>query len=376
MTATDFIVIGGGIAGASVAWRLAAQGRVVLLEAESQPGYHSTGRSAAMYDRAYGNATIRALTSASRAFLEAGDLPGIERPLLTPRGVMYVATAEQDARLRKFYADVHELAPLAEIRSGDFAREQSPILRAGHIAQCVWDPSAADLDVAALHAGWLRGLRERGGDVRCGQDVQRLERSDGIWQVRTATETYRAPCVVNAAGAWADEIAVRAGLAPLGLVPKRRTIAVVPLSPPVDASRWPMTVDVAEQWYFKGEAGRVLVSPADATPVPPGDAWPDDVDVAIGIERFEAATDVVVQHVSRSWAGLRSFFADGSPVLGPDPRAPGLHWLAGLGGYGIQTAAAASQWVAAGLTGEAVVVPALEPSAVTSDRFIDRTINF
>lgn len=376
MIATDFIVIGGGIAGASVAWRLAACGRVVLLEAESQPGYHATGRSAAMYDQAYGNATIRALTAASRQFLEAGGLPGVERPLLTPRGVMYVATPEQEPRLRRFHADIHALAPLAEIHGGEFARAQSPILRPGHISQCVWDPSASDLDVAALHAGWLRGLRERGGDLRCGQDVQQLERANGVWRVRTPGETYVAPCVVNAAGAWADEIAVRAGLAPLGLVPKRRTIAVVPLSPPVDAGRWPMTVDVAEQWYFKGEAGRVLVSPADATPVPPGDAWPDDVDVAVGIERFEAATDVVVRHVSRTWAGLRSFFADGSPVLGPDPRAPGLHWLAGLGGYGIQTSAAASLWVAAGIDGATAAVPGVEASDVTADRFIDGRSNF
>lgn len=369
MRAADFIVIGGGIAGAAVAWRLAEHGSVVLLEAEERPGYHATGRSAAMFDRAYGNAVIRELTAASHDFFRESALPGLEQPLLTARGVLYVATAEQREVLQQFFAAIAPLAPTAVSTNGATAEELVPILRPGRFTACVWDPAAADIDVAALHAAWLRGLRARGGQVDCRRTVLRLTYHANGWLVDCGDHRYAAPVVVNAAGAWADEVAARAGLAPLGLRPLRRSIAVVPLPEKAGATRWPMTVDVGEQWYFKGEAGRVLVSPADETPVPAGDASPDDLDLATGVERFEAATTVEVQRVSASWAGLRSFFPDRTPVIGSDPRAPGFIWYAGLGGYGIQTAPAAAALAAAAATGVRPPAPLLARN-VTPDRFL------
>jgi D-arginine dehydrogenase len=350
--AADFIVIGAGIAGASVAWRLAPHGRVVLLEAEHRPGYHSTGRSAAMFDRAYGNATIRALTAASHEFFLDGSALGLDAPLLTPRGVLYVARQDQLAQLDRHYDSIRALAPEARVEDGEFARSKSPILREGLFARCVWDPSCSDIDVARLHDALLLHARRRGCEFMRSAYVEQVERSGAGWQVRAGEATVAAPAVVNAAGAWADEIAQLAGVGRLGLQPRRRSIAVVQLPEALDPRPWPLTLDVEEGWYFKGESGRLLVSPADETDVEPCDASVDDEVLAAGIARFEAATTVEVRRVTSSWAGLRSFFPDRSPVLGPDPRAPGFFWCAGLGGYGIQTAPAVSALVAATVLGQ------------------------
>jgi D-arginine dehydrogenase len=248
---------------------------------------------------------------------------------------------------------------------------QVPILRPALFDACVWDPAAADLDVAALHGAWLQAFRQRGGEIHCRQRVEGLQRVNDSWRVVTGSEVYESPVIVNAAGAWADAIAAMAGLAPLGLQPRRRSMAVVPLAPGLDASHWPLTVDIGEQWYFKSETGRLLVSPADEALVDPCDAFADDIDIAAGIERFEAATTLVVDRVTTSWAGLRCFFADRSPVLGRDPRVPGFFWSAGLGGYGIQTSPAASLVVASAILGQEVP-PALTRVNVTPDRFIYR----
>jgi D-arginine dehydrogenase len=349
--AADFVVIGAGIAGASVAWRLAPSGRVVLLEAEHRPGYHSTGRSAAMFDRAYGNATIRALTAASHEFFLDASVLGLGNTLLSPRGALYVARHDQLGGLERHYDTIRALAPEARVHDGEFARSKAPILREGLFARCIWDPSAADIDVARLHDALLAAVRRQGGQFERNAHVDRIERRGTHWQVTAGDRVYEAPVVLNAAGAWADEVAQLAGLAPLGLQPRRRTIAVVPLPESLDPRPWPLTIDVEETWYFKGEAGRLLVSPADETDVPPCDASVEDEVLAGGIARFEAATTVEVRRVTSSWAGLRSFFPDRTPVLGPDPRAPGFYWCAGLGGYGIQTAPAVSALVASTVIG-------------------------
>ena len=350
--AADFIVIGAGIAGASVAWRLAPHGRVVLIEAEHRPGYHSTGRSAAMFDRAYGNATIRALTAASHEFFLDPSPLGLDEPLLSPRGALYVARADQLDLLQRHYESIRAHAPEAGLHDGEFARVRSPILREGLFERCLWDPTSADIDVARLHDALLTHARRLGCEFLRSAQVDRLERRGSNWHVHVGDREFHAPVVVNAAGAWADELAALAGLAPLGLQPRRRSIAVVPLPESLDPRHWPLTIDVEETWYFKGEAGRLLVSPADEVDVAPCDASVDDEALAAGIARFEAATTVEVRRVTSSWAGLRSFFPDRSPVLGPDPRAPGFFWCAGLGGYGIQTAPAVSALVASTVLGQ------------------------
>jgi D-arginine dehydrogenase len=369
----DFLVIGAGIAGVSTAWRLAAVGRTILLEGERQPGYHSTGRSVAIFDRAHGNAAIRALTAASHEFLQAPAFP-VRQSILAPRGVLYVADDARLGRLHDFFTAIHGLAPSATIRDGTFATERVSILRQTAVAACVWDPAAADIDVAVLLEGWLQDFRRRGGILQLRAAVEHLEQRGSKWWARTTGGEYSARVIVNAAGAWADEIAVCAGLAPLGLVPRRRTVAVVPVEYSLGAQHWPLAVDVGESWYFKGESGRVLVSPADETATRPGDVLPDEFDIAVGIERFERATNVVVERVARGWAGLRSFFADRTPVLGLDPRAAGFVWCAGLGGYGIQTSPAASAWAAAAACGDSP--PAAADVAVLSpDRLISNASN-
>jgi D-arginine dehydrogenase len=365
----DFVVIGAGIAGASVAWRLSSAGRVVLLEAEHRPGYHSTGRSAPLFDRTYGNATVRALTAASHEFFVDPSALGLDSSLLLPRGVLYVARKDQRERLERLFETIRPLAPEARMQDGAFARSKAPILRGDLFEACIWDPSPADVDVARLHDALLTQLRRKDTVFARLAPVDRIEQGGDGWRVHAGDTTYVAPVVVNAAGAWADEVARLAGLAPLGLQPRRRSMAVVQLPGTIDPRGWPLTVDVELSWYFKGEAGRLLVSPADETEVAPCDASVDDEVLAGGIARVEAATTVEVRRVISSWAGLRSSFPDGSPVLGPDPRAPGFHWCAGLGGSGIQTAPAFSALVADAVLGRAATDSALL-AATSASRFL------
>ena len=347
----DVIVIGGGIAGASVAAELAADRVVALLEGEAQPGYHSTGRSAAVFMPSYGPPVIRALTRASGAFFESppGD---IEHPLLHHRGALFIAREDQIAALERMRADQADVTPVAA------PREAVPLLREGYAAGAAYDPRASDLDVAALHQHYLRRLRSAGGVLRSGAAVRALRRAEGCWEVATSAGTAAAPVVVNAAGAWADVVAGLAGVAPLGLVPKRRTAMIV--EPPADAAltagldAWPLVVDIDEEFYLKPEAGKLLISPADATPTEPGDVQPEELDVAIGVDRIERAFALSIRRIERKWAGLRSFLADGDPAAGFAPEAEGFFWLAGQGGYGIQSAPALARSAAALVRGEAL----------------------
>jgi D-arginine dehydrogenase len=344
----DVLIIGAGIAGSALAFELAGRASVVLLEREAQPGYHSTGRSAAMLTETYGSALVRRLAAASRGFLERPPPGFAARPLLSPRGMLHIARAAQRAALDR--AEAAARALLAGLRRLDApaVRALVPLLAAGYVAGGLLEPEARAIDVALLHQGYLRGLRRRGGRLVTGAEPRAIAGGSGGWEVQTAAGTFVADILVNAAGAWADEVAGLAGVAPLGLVARRRTALL--LDPPagLDPTPWPMVNDVDERFYFKPEAGRLLVSPADETPVAPCDVQPEELDVAIAVDRYETVTRHRAPRISRRWAGLRCFVADHHPVVGRDPAAPEFVWLAGQGGAGIMTAPALAQ-IAAGL---------------------------
>jgi D-arginine dehydrogenase len=343
----DFLVIGAGVSGASAAYELARHGRVFLLEGEAGPGYHSTGRSAALYTRNFGNRVVRALNAASLPFL-LDPPPGFaEHPLLTSRGSLTIATADNRAAIDQLLAlggdgnEIRELTP-------DQAVEMVPILRRERIAFAAYEPDVMDMDVNAIHQGFLKGLAARGGTLVCGAAVTAIERRGGAWQVATASGgTFAAPILINAAGAWADVVGRLAGLAPVGLVPKRRTAVVVDLPPGVSPRAWPAVDEAGEDSYFKPEADALMASPGDATPVPPGDVQPEELDVAIVADWLERATHLEVRRIAHKWAGLRSFVADDAPVVGRDPTAESFYWLAGQGGYGIMMAEALGRAIAA-----------------------------
>jgi D-arginine dehydrogenase len=341
VSAYDFLIIGSGIAGAGAAYELSDGARVLLLEREDAHGHHTTGRSAALFMESYGNAVIRGLTRASRPFFEAPPEGFGDYALLTPRGCLHLARPDQVEALARVPGVVEPL-------NKDEVLARVPALRPDYVGAGLYEADAMDIDVAAVHQGFLRGAKARGADIRLGQEVTAITPSGAGYAVTVASgETFEAAVVVNAAGAWADKIAELAGVAPVGLQPMRRTAVIVDAPPGVDIRGWPAVMDVGEQFYFKPDAGRILASPADETPAEPHDAWADEMDVAICIERVQEAADIPVQRVVRSWAGLRSFVADRSPVIGFDAAAPNFFWLAGQGGYGVQTAPAAARTAAA-----------------------------
>ncbi|MEP6739187.1 MAG: FAD-binding oxidoreductase [Caldimonas sp.] len=353
-SSVDFIVLGAGIAGASMAYWLAPQGKVVLLERESQPGYHTTGRSAALFMESYGTPQVRALTMASRAFLDAPPDGFADAPILTPRGALMVATEGQMSLLDEQWQVMQSVSPRTRRFDADSSCRMVPVLRHELVAGSVYEPDAADIDVNALHQGFLKGLRQRGGQVVCEAEVMALERVDGVWNVHAGAKTHRAPVVVNAAGAWCDAIARMAGAETIGLVPKRRSAFVFAPPAGLDCTRWPLFVGIDESWYVKPDAGMLLGSPANADPVEPQDVQPEELDIAIAIDRIESMTTLKVVRPARTWAGLRSFVADGDLVGGFDPELPGFFWVAAQGGYGIQTSAAMGEACAALATGSPI----------------------
>jgi D-arginine dehydrogenase len=316
---------------------------VIVLEREAQCGYHSTGRSAASYTENYGGTVIRRLAMASRAFLQDPPAGFCDHPLLAPRGMVTIARADQLELLERQLERAQALvASIHRIDAAD-AIARVPILRRDYVAGAFLEPHSMDLDVHGLHQGFLRGARSRGARIVVNAEVQAIERIGGRWNVTTPAGVFRAPLLIDAAGAWADAVAALAGVRPLGLVPKRRTAFNIPAPPGMTIGEWPMVHDAGEEFYFKPDAGQLFVSPADATPSQPVDAYPEDLDVAAGVERLERATTLNVQRVSRTWAGLRTFAADAAPVVGRDGGVDGFFWLAGQGGYGIKTSPALSR---------------------------------
>ena len=338
----DVLVIGGGMAGVSVGALVATTCRVAVLEREERPGMHATGRSAALYAPAYGSGATRRLTKASATMFRAPTAPG-DAPFLRPRATMLVATEAQRPALQA----LHDEEPtLFEWLDGAGVRARVPIFRTDGVAHALLDESSADIDVDALLHHYLRMLRRYGGALLTGAGPTAIAATPAGWQVETARGTVTAPVLVDAAGAWADEVATLAGARPVGLSPRRRTAALVDAPACAGFDRWPSVIDAAERFYFKPEAGKLLVSPAEETEVEPHDAYADDQALAEGIDRIMRLTTLAVERMPRSWAGLRTFAADRLPVIGFATDAPGFFWLAGQGGYGIQTAPAAAELAA------------------------------
>ena len=344
----DVAVIGGGIAGTSVAAELSKDRRVLLLEMESQPGYHTTGRSAAVYAAVYGPSPIRALTRASRAFFTSPSASHFSTALFRPRPIMMIARQEQAFALDQTIAEVGVMTPVERINESAI-RKLNPLVKTGYASAAMLDMSGEDIDVAALHQGYLRQFRDFGGDLRCNATVLGLTHTGRDWQINTGVGEFTVDTIVNAAGAWAEHIGGLAQAESIGLIPKRRTAAIVAapieLAPDTLASL-PITIDIEENFYLKPDAGRLLISPADETPSPACDAQPEDMDIALCVERIEQAFDLQVHRIESKWAGLRSFVADKCPVVGYSTTAPAFFWLAGQGGYGIQTAPALARLAA------------------------------
>jgi D-arginine dehydrogenase len=343
----DFIVIGAGIAGVTAAAELAAHGDVVLLEMEQQAGYHATGRSAAFFAAAYGNRVIRSLTAACESFFFNPPDGMTETGFIHPRDCMFFGRPDQRGRLEDMQSD----NPRLKLLEADEVRRRVPILSADYLDSAAWDRMGGDLDVDAILQAFLRLLRKRGGQFLTNRPVTRLERSGGLWRATTSGGAASAPVVVNAAGAWADSLAGLAGLRPLGLAPLLRSAFLIDPPEGVEISGWPLMIDADEDFYFKPDAGKIMISACDETPTAPCDAQPDDMEIAIAVDRFERATGLDVRHVRHSWAGLRTFAPDRKLVVGPDPRSDGFFWLAGQGGYGVQSAPAIAQLTTALLTG-------------------------
>jgi D-arginine dehydrogenase len=371
----DFIVVGGGIAGASAGYELAAHGRVLVLERESQPGYHTTGRSAALFVQTHGPSVIRALSRGAKSFFLDPPVGFADHPLLTERGMLLIGRADQSAMLEQSFAQSsRHIAGVRRLDPKETCR-LVPLLREDYLAGAVLDPEAMDMDVHAIHWGFIRGMRARGGKLVTGAELRGVERTGGAnshgWIARTAAGDFAAPVVVNAAGAWCDVVGAMADAAPIGLVPKRRTAFIFDPPPGAEIAKWPSVIDVGEEFYFKPDAGKFLGSPADQTPMEPCDAQPDDFDVALAVDRIQRAARIPVAHINRKWAGLRSFVADGCPVVGYDPHVEGFFWLAGQGGYGIETSPsmgrltaslALRRGVPANLAAEGVTEAAVSPA--------------
>lgn len=368
----DVIIVGAGIAGASVAYELAPGRRVLVLERESQPGYHATGRSGAVFIDAYGNEVVQALTAAGKPFMLEPPPGFCAGPLLTPREVFVVGTAEQAEIIEGLAEMVSAIAPAARLVDGAAVEARVPLLRRGAVARALHDPETKDIDVAALLQGFLRGAKERGASVQLGAEVLGLERRGSQWHVRTRAGEEAAPVLVNAAGAWADALATLAGVTQRGLTPLRRSLFA--LDPPagVDVRAWPLVADVGETWYFKPESGRILASPSEEDPVAPCDARPDDLVLAKAVDRLQGVLELEVRRLAHKWAGLRTFAPDRSPVVGYDPDAQGFFWLAGQGGFGLQTAPAVARLAAALIAGAGVppelAACGVEAAAVAPER--------
>ena len=374
----DVLIIGGGIAGTGLGYELAETRTVALLEMESSLGFHTTGRSAAAFVESYGSRTVRMLVSTSRAFFEHPP-EGFDVPLLTPRSLLWVASESELGMLEQLETTVREFVPDAELIDSAEAVRRCPVLDPSWVRKALVEQGASDIDVNAIHQGFIRGMKARGGRIHQSSRVAAMERTGGVWRVTTeAGEIFEAPVVVNAAGAWGDEVAKIAGAKPIGLRPMVRNVFIVdrPALPSGTVfSQLPLVFNVGGHFYFKPEGDSMLCSPADEVPSDPCDIKPQVEQIARAIENINTATTMNIRHVRKSWAGLRTFVADRTPVASYDTELDGFFWLVGQGGYGIETSPALSRCAAAILTGgplpEDALARGLEPSDLNMNRLAD-----
>ncbi len=342
----DFIVVGSGMAGASIAYELSERGATVtVLEAEECAGYHTTGRSAAFYMVGYGNDVVRGITLSSEDFYNNPPVGFCDYPLLKPLGAMYIAKPEQLPQLKDVHHHVSQVLENVALVDEAFVYDKVPELKTG-VEAGFWEPNSREIDVASLLEGYIKFAKRSGATFVYNAGVTGLKRDAEQWRVKTAKGEFFGKNVVNAAGAWGDKLCAMAGAQPVGLEPKKRTVCIAKAPENLDVHRWPLTIDIDESFYFKPESGNILITPADEIPSEPMDVYADDIDVATGVARFEDAMDVKVTTLKRQWAGLRTFVPDRSPVVGYDTSVKGFFWLAGQGGYGIQMAPALAKLAA------------------------------
>ncbi len=343
----EVVVVGGGIAGVSAAYALSLElgDQVRLIEAETTLAFHTTGRSAAQLIENYGAAPIRQLTGASLDFLSDPPEGLTDAPLLTSRGILTIGGPGTGERIDAELAAGRAINPtIVELGVAD-ALALVPVLRPEAVERCVWEPQSSDIDVAGLHQAFVRGLRRAGATIAVAHRLDCAVPDRNGWRIETTAGTFGARHLVNAAGAWGDVVAERCGVEPVGLEPRRRTALMV-RSPHPGSHRWPLVAEVDHSWYVKPDGEQLLCSPADETPSEPCDARPDELDVALAIERINAATTLGIRSVASTWAGLRTFAPDRSMVIGPDPDHPTFHWCVGQGGTGIQTSPGAGRLTA------------------------------
>ena len=344
----DVIIIGAGMAGLSAAYALAPTAKVLVVEREEAPGYHSTGRSAAVYGSSYGSEKplVNALTKASGDFFLHPPAGFSEHPLYRDRGVMFVCHESKVEEMQAFYKQMKLINPQMRRMDSDEIAALVPVLKPEYRQMAVYDEHVYELDVHAMQEGYIRTLQHCGGTLMTGFEVEQLSYDQQKWTVSSGERSYCAPVVVNASGAWVDQVAAMAGVDPIGIEPLRRTAILVEKPQGADTESWPLVVEFQEQFYFKPEAGKVLISSANEDPSPPCDVQPDELDIAFAVHNISEATTLEIQRVDHSWAGLRSFVADRNPVIGFDEDNPGFFWLTGQGGVGIQTAPAAGRLAA------------------------------
>jgi D-arginine dehydrogenase len=332
---TDFLIIGGGIAGISAAARLAPHGSVIVLEGEAALAHHASGRSAALYEPRYGLPPVVELSLASESYFRQAT------NVLSPRGLMIIAKAEDRAQ---FDHDVDGM-DLGRI-TVDEAKSIVPIINTDVVALAAHADHAWDIDTDLLLQGFARDARSHGAQIITDARVTAIARISGGWHVICTKGDYTARTIINAAGAWVDDIARMAGIQPLGFIPMRRSMARLPAPGGQDVSRWPMIFGAGETWYAKPDAGALIVSPAEEHLMDPHDAWADDMVLAEGLARYEEMVTEPVTRLLSNWAGLRTFSPDRVLVIGHDTTDPSFFWLAGQGGYGFQSCPAASQLAA------------------------------